>query len=49
MLRFGDLSVAYYAAGMGTFGIIVGVCATAILSSRALLDSVAALPEGSEA
>ncbi len=37
VLRFGDLSVAYYAGGIGIFGILIGVCATTVLSARSLV------------
>ncbi len=43
VLRYGDLSVAYYAGGIGILGILMGVCATAVLSSRPLLENVAAI------
>ena len=34
VLRFGDFSVAYYASFIAVIGLVVGVCATAVLSAR---------------
>ena len=45
VLRFGDISVPYYTGGIGLVGILVGVCATAALSSRSHAKGVSAVQE----
>ena len=44
VLRFGDFSVAYYASFIAVIGIVVGVCATAALSTRPPTEPLAAAP-----
>ena len=46
VLHFGDFSVVYYASFIAVIGVVVGLCATAVLATRAPAEALAAAPEG---